>query len=85
MGALRITRVCTMAHGLFGQGAARLRELPLLSVTTAAELDALAPGSHRIVRLADGRSLLASAAQFSTADGGSLRCNDSPATSTQFN
>lgn len=62
-----------MAHGLLGQGAANLRELPLLSAATAAELDALAPGSHRIVRLADGRSLLASAAQFSTADGGARR------------
>ena len=62
-----------MAHGLLGQGAARLRELPLLSATTVAELDALAPGSHRIVCLSDGRSLLASAAQFSTADGGARR------------
>jgi two-component system, NtrC family, nitrogen regulation sensor histidine kinase NtrY len=62
-----------MAHGLLGQGAATLRELPSLSATTVAELDALAPGSHRIVRLADGRSLLASAAQFSTADGGARR------------
>lgn len=62
-----------MAHGLLGQGAATLRELPLLSATTAVELDALPPGSHRIVRLADGRPLLASAAQFSTPDGGARR------------
>lgn len=62
-----------MAHGLLGPEAATLRELPLLSAVAAAELDALAPGSHRIVHLADGRSLLASAAQFSTADGGTRR------------
>ena len=62
-----------MAHRLLGESASRLRELPLLSTTTAAELDALVPGSHRIVRLTDGRSLLASAVQFSTANNGARR------------
>jgi two-component system, NtrC family, nitrogen regulation sensor histidine kinase NtrY len=62
-----------MAHALLGPGVTRLRELPSLSATTAAELEALAPGSHRIVRLADGRSLLASASEFSTVDSGARR------------
>jgi two-component system, NtrC family, nitrogen regulation sensor histidine kinase NtrY len=62
-----------MAHALLGNGAATLHELPLLTAATADELYALKPGSHRIVHLIDGRSLLASASQFSTADGGARR------------
>ncbi|MEJ0004890.1 MAG: ATP-binding protein [Steroidobacteraceae bacterium] len=62
-----------MSHGMLGEGAATLRELPRLSSTTAAELEGLAPGSHRIVHLADGRALLASASQFATEEGGVQR------------
>ncbi|MEO6080830.1 MAG: ATP-binding protein [Steroidobacteraceae bacterium] len=54
------------AHRLLGQTAGRLSELPSLGATAAAQLAALAPGTHRIVQIANGRRLLASATQFAT-------------------
>lgn len=56
------------AHRLLGEAAPRLIDLPSLAPGVAAQLMALAPGTHRIVPLADGSRLLASAAQFSTPD-----------------
>ncbi len=54
------------AHRLLGESAGRLSELPSLGSAAAAQLIALPPGTHRIVHTANGRRLLASAAQFST-------------------
>ncbi len=56
------------AHRLLGESAARLADLPSLDAGTASQLATLAPGTHRIVQLANGRRLLASAAQFTTSD-----------------
>jgi nitrogen fixation/metabolism regulation signal transduction histidine kinase len=47
----------------------RLAELPSLGSVAAAQLAALSPGTHRIVQLANGRRLLASAARFATPGG----------------
>ncbi len=54
------------AHRLLGETAPRLSELPSLGAAAAAQLAALAPGTHRIVQTATGRRLLASATQFAT-------------------
>ncbi len=54
------------AHRLLGESAPRLADLPSLGSAAAAQLAALAPGAHRIVQFANGRRLLASAAQFAT-------------------
>jgi two-component system, NtrC family, nitrogen regulation sensor histidine kinase NtrY len=57
------------AHRLLGETAAQLAQLPALGAAAATHLVALPPGTHRIVQLANGRRLLASASQFSTPDG----------------
>lgn len=54
------------AHQLLGEAAPRLAELPSVGALAAAHIRGLAPGTHRIVQMADGRRLLASAARFST-------------------
>jgi two-component system, NtrC family, nitrogen regulation sensor histidine kinase NtrY len=54
------------AHRLLGETAGRLSEFPSLGTAAAAKLAALAPGTHRIVQMTNGRRLLASAAQFTT-------------------
>jgi two-component system, NtrC family, nitrogen regulation sensor histidine kinase NtrY len=56
------------AHRLLGEGALRLADLASLGAGTASQLAMLAPGTHRIVQLANGRRVLASAAQFTTPD-----------------
>jgi two-component system nitrogen regulation sensor histidine kinase NtrY len=61
------------AHRLLGEPAQRLAQLPALDATAAAQLDGLAPGMHRLVQLANGRRLLASAAQFTTPGGAPQR------------
>jgi two-component system, NtrC family, nitrogen regulation sensor histidine kinase NtrY len=54
------------AHRLLGETAGRLSELPAMGTAAAAQLAALAPGTHRIVQMANGRRVLASAALFAT-------------------
>jgi two-component system nitrogen regulation sensor histidine kinase NtrY len=61
------------AYRLLGEPARQLAQLPSLDATAAAQLDGLAPGMHRLVQLASGRRLLASAAQFTTPDGTAQR------------
>lgn len=57
------------AYRLLGETAPTLARLPALGDEAAAQLEALAPGMHRIVQMASGRRLLASAARFTTPDG----------------
>lgn len=66
-----LTLVNRAAHALLPRPAQRLADLHPGSA--ASELALLAPGMHRIVRLASGRPLLASAARFATPDGGTRR------------
>jgi two-component system, NtrC family, nitrogen regulation sensor histidine kinase NtrY len=66
-GTLRM--VNRAAHRLLGESAPRLAQLPALGATTAGLLAALPPGAQQIVRLADDRQLLASAAQFTVPGG----------------
>lgn len=54
------------AHRLIGETAPRLADLPGLGASAVAQLEGLAPGTHRVVQLASGRRLLASAAQLTT-------------------
>jgi nitrogen fixation/metabolism regulation signal transduction histidine kinase len=56
------------SHRLLGEAATRLADLPALGAEAARQLTDLAPGTHRIVQLANGSRLLASAGQFSTPD-----------------
>ena len=65
-GALRM--VNRAAHALLGEPAPRLEELPTLGAGTAATLAQLPPGAQHIVRLANGRQLLASVTQFKVPD-----------------
>jgi nitrogen fixation/metabolism regulation signal transduction histidine kinase len=60
------------AHMLFQAQVARLASLPLAK-DEARQLALLSPGMHRIVRLSNGRQLLASATRFSTPDAGERR------------
>jgi nitrogen fixation/metabolism regulation signal transduction histidine kinase len=53
------------ARALAGQPAARLADIPAIGPAAAARLAHLAPGAREIVRLADERRMLASAAVFS--------------------
>jgi two-component system nitrogen regulation sensor histidine kinase NtrY len=57
------------AHGLLGEPAPRLQQLPALGAGTAGILAQLPPGAQHIVRLANGRQLLASATQFKVPGG----------------
>jgi two-component system nitrogen regulation sensor histidine kinase NtrY len=61
-GALRM--VNRTAHLLLGEAAPQLADLPSLGAATAGLLAVLPPGAQQIVRLANGRQLLASASQF---------------------
>ena len=69
-GALRM--INRAAHRLLGESVPRLEQLPTLGNSTAALLAVLPPGAQQIVRLANGRQLLASASQF-TLPGGSAQ------------
>ena len=60
------------AHRLLGEPAHSLAELPVLG-PAAAVLAGLPPGTHQVVRLTNGNSLLASAAQFSVPGAGTRR------------
>ncbi len=64
-GTLRM--VNRAAHRLLGESAPRLDQLATLAEGTARLLAALVPGAQQIVRLRDGRQLLASASQFTAA------------------
>jgi two-component system nitrogen regulation sensor histidine kinase NtrY len=70
-GALRM--VNRAAHRVLGEPAPRLEQLPALGATTAGLLTSLPPGAQQIVRLADGRQLLASASQFTVPGGTAQR------------
>jgi two-component system, NtrC family, nitrogen regulation sensor histidine kinase NtrY len=61
------------AHRLLGESAARLEELAILGESTARLLAGLVPGAQQIVRLRDGRQLLASASQFTAAGAAAQR------------
>jgi signal transduction histidine kinase len=54
------------AYRLLGEPVQHFSQLPSLGPDAAAQLLALPPGTHRIVQLANGGRLLASASQFST-------------------
>ncbi len=56
------------AHRLLGEAAPRLDRMAALNPAVASQLEALPPGTHRIVQLANGRRLLASAARFTVPD-----------------
>ncbi len=57
------------ARGLAGEAADRLASIPCVGPDTAARMMALGPGGREILRLADGRRMLAAAAAFSLPDG----------------
>ncbi len=57
------------AHRLLGEPAPRLEQLTTLGAGAAALMAALTPGAQQIVRLSDGRQLLASASQFTVPEG----------------
>ncbi|HEV2702457.1 MAG TPA: ATP-binding protein, partial [Steroidobacteraceae bacterium] len=61
-GTLRM--VNRAAHRLLGEPAPKLEQLASLGSNAAGLLGALTPGAQQIVRLTDGRQLLASASQF---------------------
>ena len=61
------------AHRLLGESALHLAEFSSLGAAAAAHLADLAPGTHRIVQMTDGRRLLASAARFATPGGAPQR------------
>jgi nitrogen fixation/metabolism regulation signal transduction histidine kinase len=61
------------AHRLLGEAAPRLAQMPALGADAASLLEELAPGTHRVVQLASGRRLLASAARFATPGGAPQR------------
>lgn len=66
-GALRM--INRAAHRLLGEAAPRLDQLATLGAVTASQLWVLPAGAQQIVRLANGRQLLASASQFSVPGG----------------
>jgi two-component system, NtrC family, nitrogen regulation sensor histidine kinase NtrY len=70
-GALRL--VNRAAYRLLGEPAPRLEQLPTLAGSAAALLAGMMPGAQQIVRLADGRQLLASASQFTVPGGTAQR------------
>ena len=57
------------AHRLVGETVAALSEAPTIGPDAARRIEALSPGAREIVRLADGRQMLASAVQFSVPGG----------------
>jgi nitrogen fixation/metabolism regulation signal transduction histidine kinase len=66
-GALRM--VNRAAHRLLGESVPRLEQLVALDERTAGLLAVLPPGAQQIVRLSNGRELLASASQFTVPAG----------------
>jgi nitrogen fixation/metabolism regulation signal transduction histidine kinase len=70
-GAVRM--VNRAAHRLLGEPAPRLEQLATLGPGAAHLLRALMPGAQQIVRLPDGRQLLASASQFTVPEGAAQR------------
>jgi nitrogen fixation/metabolism regulation signal transduction histidine kinase len=70
-GALRM--VNRAAHRLLGEPAPRLEQQATLGPGAAAVMAALTPGAQQIVRLSDGRQLLASASQFTVPGGTTQR------------
>jgi two-component system nitrogen regulation sensor histidine kinase NtrY len=64
-----ITLANHAAQKLAGQSVRHLSEIELIGPQSAALLRDLAPGGREIIRLTDGRSMLASALQFSTPGG----------------
>jgi nitrogen fixation/metabolism regulation signal transduction histidine kinase len=69
----QVALVNRAAHRLLGEGAGRLDKVSALGAQGVALLQSLAPGTHRIVQLANGRRLLASAARFITPGDASRR------------
>jgi nitrogen fixation/metabolism regulation signal transduction histidine kinase len=61
------------AHRLLGEPAPRLEQLATLGPGAAHLLRVLMPGAQQIVRLPDGRQLLASASQFTVPEGAAQR------------
>jgi two-component system, NtrC family, nitrogen regulation sensor histidine kinase NtrY len=70
-GALRM--VNRAAYRLLGEPAPRLDQIALLGGSAARLLSTMTPGAQQIVRLSDGRPLLASASQFSVPGGTAQR------------
>jgi two-component system nitrogen regulation sensor histidine kinase NtrY len=70
-GALRM--VNRAAYRLLGEPAPRLDQIAGLGSSAARLLSAMTPGAQQIVRLNDGRQLLASASQFSVPGGGTAQ------------
>ncbi len=70
-GALRM--VNRAAHRLLGEPAPKLEQLTSVGSSAGALLGALTPGAQQIVRLPDGRQLLASASQFTIPGGTAQR------------
>ncbi|HTC53743.1 MAG TPA: ATP-binding protein [Steroidobacteraceae bacterium] len=70
-GAVRM--VNRAAHRLLGEPAPRLEQLATLGPGAAHLLRVLMPGAQQIVRLPDGRQLLASASQFTVPEGAAQR------------
>jgi two-component system nitrogen regulation sensor histidine kinase NtrY len=70
-GALRM--VNRAAYRLLGEPAPRLDQIAGLGSSAARLLSAMTPGAQQIVRLNDGRQLLASASQFSVPGGTAQR------------
>jgi two-component system nitrogen regulation sensor histidine kinase NtrY len=70
-GGLRL--VNRAAYRLLGEPAPRLEQLPALAGSAAALLAGMMPGAQQIVRLTDGRQLLASASQFTVPEGTAQR------------
>jgi signal transduction histidine kinase len=64
----QVTLANRAARALAGRPTKRLEDIPALGAVAEIVRD-LAPGARQIVRLADGRDMLASVAQFSTPDG----------------
>jgi two-component system nitrogen regulation sensor histidine kinase NtrY len=64
-GALRL--VNRAAYRLLGEPVTRLEQIPTMGPAALEMLATLTPGAQRIVRLSDGRQLLASAALFAAA------------------
>jgi two-component system, NtrC family, nitrogen regulation sensor histidine kinase NtrY len=61
------------AYRLLGESAPRLEQLVALGEATARQLALLPPGAQHIVRLQNGRQVLASVSQFTVPDGSAQR------------
>jgi nitrogen fixation/metabolism regulation signal transduction histidine kinase len=65
-----IERSNRAARNLAREAAGRLADVPAFGRDLGAQLSAMAPGAREIVRLPDGRRMLAAAAVFTLPDGG---------------